>query len=204
MSQTHLWGHFRGTRRLWWWMVADLCLDTLFPCRRAVAMVDVRAIYIHQGGAFLSKWLCNRELTPATAIKVVVTASSLSTEPLHWVAMLRDERCREGVTARTRITGGSTAGNEFSECCLHENMQEYYLISQILWSWHLLWGTRWYPTEPLCPPPMAQPWGSPQERICGLEVLLDRHSQNYSNDFAYSALYPQLKVYRWSCIFCIS
>lgn len=50
--------------------------------------------------------LCNRYLTPATAIKVVVAGSSLSEG-----AKLRDESCPGRVT---RITGGSAPGNDFS------------------------------------------------------------------------------------------
>lgn len=86
-----------------------------FPCQCAVAVADVGGscnlgITVSTRGAALSgKWLCNRKLTPAAAIKVVVAGSSLS-----GVAMLRDECCPKRVTARTRITGGSAPGNEFS------------------------------------------------------------------------------------------
>lgn len=55
-----------------------------FPCQSVVAVADVGGscnlgITISTGGAALSgKWLCNRKLTPAAAIKVVVAGSSLS------------------------------------------------------------------------------------------------------------------------------
>lgn len=56
--------------------------------------------HIHQGGALSGRWICSRKLTPASAIKVAVTGTSLSR-----VAMLRDESCCEKLMARVRITG---------------------------------------------------------------------------------------------------
>lgn len=35
---------------------------------------------LHQGGALSGKWLCDGKLTPATAVKVVVTGGSLSAD----------------------------------------------------------------------------------------------------------------------------
>lgn len=39
---------------------------------------------IHQGGALSGKWLCGGKLTPATAVKVVVTGGSLSADVKRW------------------------------------------------------------------------------------------------------------------------
>lgn len=134
---------------------------------------------IHQGGALSGKWLCGGKLTPATAVKVVVTSGSLSADVKRWKLPREsdgEDKHYGEIGARKWALRMLLTWEHAGILPNQSNPPKLTLL------------VRHSTVEPLCPPPVAQPWGSPQERSCGLEVLLDRHSQNYSNGFAYSAL----------------